>query len=246
MLSILRTSHKVGCDLDPEHCRCAIQVSLMAGHLGLVSAVAQLIIGYFTSLAVMTDAQHSFGDFSGYYLAAFVWYKWGTKPSHRAQINTSRIMALLLFISIWFIGYEAWHRASLAEYPIHPEIAIWATLLGIIANGITLVLFTRNKERNMITNSQIGHAKTDLFHSLTVFLLTLIVVILGDRLSLEWQRWLDLRVSFVLITYMVVVMIFMAMGKHTPHLKDIVSFVRRKLSSSPDEADTHHAGCDHH
>src|ERR1700748_565383 len=106
--------------------------------------VAEVVVGLsIHSLSLLTDAGHNLSDVAGLALALLAFkltkvssnskYTYGYK---RSTIIVSFFNALVLFIAVGFIGYEAIMRF------IHPETMeggtmAWVAFAGIAINGFT-------------------------------------------------------------------------------------------------------------
>ena len=172
--------------------------------LNLLITAAQIVGGFISgSLALISDAVHNFSDV----LSLIVSYmaNWLTRKKKqtlsqtfgykRAEIVAAFINASTLIIIAAFLIIEAIDRLKTPR-EISGNIVIWLALLGIVANGIGVVLLRSDAEHNINMKSAYLHLFTDM--------LTSIAVLSGGIMIKYFQIfWIDpvltLLISFYLI-----------------------------------------------
>jgi cobalt-zinc-cadmium efflux system protein len=146
------------------------------------------------SLSLLTDAGHNLSDVAGLALALLAFkltkvssnseYTYGYK---RSTIIVSFFNALVLFIAVGFIGYEAVMRF------IHPEVIAggtmaWVAFAGI--NAVTAWLFVKDKDKDLNIKGAYLHMAIDAIVSFGV-------VISGLIIYFTHLYWIDSVVSLI-------------------------------------------------
>ncbi|HVV55059.1 MAG TPA: cation diffusion facilitator family transporter [Mucilaginibacter sp.] len=165
--------------------------------LNSVFVLLEVVAGLWShSLSLLTDAGHNLGDVAGLALAllAFKLSKVGSNREYtygykRSTIIVSFFNALVLFIAVGIIGYEAVMRF------IHPEnvaggTMAWVALAGIGVNAITAYLFVKDKDKDLNVKSAYLHMAVDAIVSLGV-------VISGVVIYFTKLYWIDSAVSLI-------------------------------------------------
>ena len=145
--------------------------------LNIVITVAQIIGGIISgSLALLSDALHNFSDVLA---LAFSWYanklsKKEASLNHtfgykRAELIAAFINAITLIVVALFLIYEAAHRLFHPE-PIQSAVVIWLALLGIFANGGSVILLKKEADHNLNMKSAYLHLLTDMMASIAVLI----------------------------------------------------------------------------
>jgi len=159
--------------------------------------VLEVIAGLWShSLSLLTDAGHNLSDVAGLALALLAFklskvssnqdYTYGYK---RSTIIVSFFNALILFIAVGFIGYEAIMRF------IHPETVAggtmaWVAFAGIGINGFTAWLFVKDKDKDLNVKGAYLHMAVDAIVSFGV-------VVSGIIIYFTKIYWIDSAVSLI-------------------------------------------------
>ncbi|HTD40172.1 MAG TPA: cation diffusion facilitator family transporter [Mucilaginibacter sp.] len=159
--------------------------------------VLEVIAGLWShSLSLLTDAGHNLSDVAGLALALLAFklskvtanqeYTYGYK---RSTIIVSFFNALVLFIAVGFIGYEAVMRF------IHPETIAggtmaWVAFAGIGINAVTAWLFVKDKDKDLNVKGAYLHMAVDAIVSFGV-------VISGLIIYFTHLYWIDSAVSLI-------------------------------------------------
>ena len=160
--------------------------------------IIEVVMGLAThSLSLLTDAGHNLSDVAGLALALLAFkltkvnatsqYTYGYK---RSTIIVSFFNALVLFVAVGFIGYEAIIRF------MHPEIIAggtmaWVALIGIGINAITAWLFVKDKDTDLNVKGAYLHMAIDAIVSFGV-------VISGLIIYFTHLYWIDSAVSLII------------------------------------------------
>jgi cobalt-zinc-cadmium efflux system protein len=165
--------------------------------LNSVFVVLEVVAGLWShSLSLLTDAGHNLGDVAGLALALLAFklskvssnqdYTYGYK---RSTIIVSFFNALVLFIAVGFIGYEAIMRFIHQEAVAGGTMA-WVAFAGIGINGFTAWLFLKGKDTDLNVKGAYLHMAVDAIVSLGV-------VISGIIIYFTHLYWIDSAVSLI-------------------------------------------------
>jgi len=159
--------------------------------------VLEVIAGLWShSLSLLTDAGHNLSDVAGLALALLAFklskvssnreYTYGYK---RSTIIVSFFNALILFIAVGFIGYEAVMRFIHQEAVAGGTMA-WVAFAGIGINGITAWLFVKDKDKDLNVKGAYLHMAVDAIVSFGV-------VVSGIIIYFTKLYWIDSVVSLI-------------------------------------------------
>ncbi|HJP62337.1 MAG TPA: cation diffusion facilitator family transporter [Mucilaginibacter sp.] len=177
-----------------DHLNTAFIVGII---LNSAFVVLEVVFGLWShSLSLLTDAGHNLSDVAGLALALLAFklskassskeYTYGYK---RSTIIVSFFNALILFIAVGFIGYEALMRF------IHPQTIeggtmAWVAFAGIVVNGFTAYLFVKDKDKDLNVKGAYLHMAVDAIVSLGV-------VVSGVIIYFTKLYWIDSVVSLI-------------------------------------------------
>jgi len=177
-----------------DHLNTAFIVGIV---LNSAFVVLEVVAGLWShSLSLLTDAGHNLSDVAGLALALLAFkltkvsanseYTYGYK---RSTIIVSFFNALVLFIAVGFIGYEAVMRF------IHPETIeggtmAWVAFAGIGINAVTAYLFVKDKDKDLNIKGAYLHMAVDAIVSFGV-------VISGLIIYFTHIYWIDSVVSLI-------------------------------------------------
>lgn len=171
--------------------------------LNILITVAQVIGGIVSgSLALLSDALHNFSDVLSL-VVSYIANKLSKKKASihrtfgykRAEILAAFINASTLIIVAVLLIIEAIKRFQNPE-EIESNLVIWLSLLGIIANGLSVLLLKRDSKANMNMKSAYLHLLTDMMAS--------IAVLIGGLLMKYYQLyWVDSVLTFMIALYLI-------------------------------------------
>jgi cobalt-zinc-cadmium efflux system protein len=177
-----------------DHLNTAFIVGII---LNSAFVILEVIAGLWShSLSLLTDAGHNLSDVAGLALALLAFkltkvssnreYTYGYK---RSTIIVSFFNALVLFIAVGFIGYEAVMRF------IHPETIeggtmAWVAFAGIGINAVTAWLFVKDKDKDLNIKGAYLHMAVDAIVSFGV-------VVSGLIIYFTHLYWIDSVVSLI-------------------------------------------------
>jgi cobalt-zinc-cadmium efflux system protein len=204
--------------------------------LNIVITVAQVIGGLVSgSLSLISDALHNFSDVISLimsYIAnlfakkdASIQRTFGYK---RAEILAAFINASTLIIVAVILIFEAIKRFKHPE-EIESNIVIWLSLLGIIANGLSVLLLKKDAKANMNMKSAYLHLLTDMLAS--------VAVLIGGLLMKYYQLfWVDSVLTLLIALYLIWVgfdllkdsfKVLMLFTPENIHVQDIVEEIQK-------------------
>jgi cobalt-zinc-cadmium efflux system protein len=177
-----------------DHLNTAFIVGII---LNSAFVLLEVIAGLWShSLSLLTDAGHNLSDVAGLALALLAFkltkvssnkeYTYGYK---RSTIIVSFFNALVLFVAVGFIGYEAVMRF------VHPQVIAggtmaWVAFAGIGINAVTAWLFVKDKDKDLNVKGAYLHMAVDAIVSFGV-------VVSGLIIYFTHLYWIDSVVSLI-------------------------------------------------
>lgn len=115
----------------------------------------------------------------------------------RAEIIAAFINAITLVVIAIFLIIEALQRFSDPKI-IDSNLVIWLSVIGILANGFSVLLLKKDAKRNLNMKSAYLHLFTDMLAS--------VAVLLGGFLMkfFDWF-WIDSVLTFLIAVYLIFV-----------------------------------------
>ncbi len=171
--------------------------------LNIVITVSQVIGGIISgSLALLSDALHNFSDVLSLlisYVATILAKKEAstnrTFGYKRAEIIAAFVNSATLIVVAVILIIEAVER-FVEPQPIGYNLVIWLSLLGILANGFSVLLIKKDAGRNMNMRSAYLHLLTDMMASVAVFIGGLLMKFYG-------VFWIDPLLTVLIALYLV-------------------------------------------
>lgn len=177
---------------------------LLSIFLNILITVSQVIGGIVSgSLALLSDALHNFSDVLSLtvsYIADLYSKKSAsfdkTFGYKRAEIIAAFVNASTLLIVAFYLIYESIFR-FFDPHPIESNLVIWLALLGIIANGFSVLLLHKDSKENMNMRSAYLHLLTDMSASVAVLIGGLLMKYFG------WY-WVDAVLTILIAFYLLI------------------------------------------
>lgn len=188
--------------------------------LNILITVSQVIGGIISgSLSLLSDALHNFSDVLSL-IVSFIANKYSKKQASlnrtfgykRSEIIAAFINASTLMIVAVYLVYEAIIRFFNPK-EIESGLVIWLALLGIIANGFSVLLLRKSARDNMNMRSAYLHLITDMSASIAVLVGGLLMKYFG------WF-WVDSVLTILIAAYL----IFMGYGLLKKSFKVLMLF----------------------
>lgn len=172
--------------------------------LNIVIVIAQLIGGILSgSLALLSDALHNFSDVLSL-LFSYVAHKLSYQKTSdaksfglkRAELIAAFVNSSTLVLVAGYLIYEAIIRFFNTQ-EIASGMVIWLALLGIVANGASVLLLKKDAGHNLNMKSAYLHLLTDMLAS--------VAVLIGGLLMKFYQiYWIDSVLTLVIALYLIV------------------------------------------
>lgn len=173
--------------------------------LNLLITISQVVGGIISgSLALISDALHNFSDVLSLVFSlvahklsrrkASIEHTFGYK---RAEILAAFVNASTLIIVALILIYGAINRFIHPE-PIKSTLVIWLAVLGIFANGLSVILLKKDADHNLNMKSAYLHLLTDMMASVAVLVGGLLMKFYG------WF-WVDSVMTILIAVYLIVV-----------------------------------------
>lgn len=183
--------------------------------LNIAFVIIEFITGFFTnSLALLSDAGHNLSDVATLALSLFAFQISKRKATakytygfHKSTILASLTNAVILFIAVGSIGWEAIQRFITPEDTQGRVISAVAGI-GIVVNAVSALFFFRNREDDL-------NVKGAYLHLLLDALVSVGVVIAGVFISYTGFKWIDPLISLLIMA----VVIYSTWGLLTESLK---------------------------
>jgi len=173
--------------------------------LNIIITLAQLVGGVLSgSLALLSDALHNFSDVISL-IFSFIAHKLSRRKASteqtfglkRAELIAAFVNALSLIVIALFLGYEAVHRFFNPQ-PILSDLVIGLAVLGIVVNGLSVLLLKKDADHNLNMKSAYLHLFTDMMASFAV--------LIGGILMKYWGWfWVDSLLTLIISIYLIVV-----------------------------------------
>lgn len=176
---------------------------LISIFLNVAITVSQVIGGFISgSLALLSDALHNFSDVLSLiisYIAARLGKRkasnFKTFGYKRAEIMAAFVNAATLVVVAIFLMKEAVERLYKPQV-IESGLVIWLSLIGIAANGFSVLLLKKDAEENMNMKSAYLHLLTDMMAS--------VAVLIGGILMKYFQiYWIDAALTMLIGLYLI-------------------------------------------
>jgi cobalt-zinc-cadmium efflux system protein len=213
--------------------------------LNVIITAAQVVGGLLSgSLSLLSDALHNFSDVISL-LVSYVADRFSRKKASfdktfgykRAEILAAFVNAATLLIVAVYLIYEAVLR-FLDPQSIESGLVIWLALLGVVANGFSVLLIRKDSRENMNMRSAYLHLFTDMSASVAVLIGGLLMKYYG------WF-WVDSLLTILIALYL----IFMGYQLLRSSFKVLMLFtpdnmnlekIRNAISAFPKIKNVHH------
>ena len=172
--------------------------------LNILITTSQVIGGLISgSLALLSDALHNFSDVISL-IISYIANKLSKKRAStnktfgykRAEIIAAFVNAATLIVVAVLLIVESIKRFQNPQ-EIESDLVIWLSLLGILANGYSVLLLKKDAEKNMNMRSAYLHLFTDMMAS--------VAVLIGGLLMKFYEiYWIDSVLTFAIAIYLII------------------------------------------
>lgn len=173
--------------------------------LNIIITAAQVVGGLISgSLALLSDALHNFSDVLSLILS-YVGHKLSRRKAtieqtfgyKRSELLAAFINALILVGVAVYLIIEAVQRFYEPVF-IQPGLVIWLAVLGIVVNGLSVLLLKKDAAHNLNMKSAYLHLLTDMMAS--------VAVLVGGLAMKYWELyWVDSLMTLLIALYLIVV-----------------------------------------
>ena len=173
--------------------------------LNVIITLAQVVGGILSgSLALISDALHNFSDVLSL-VFSYVAHKLSRRKASinqtfglkRAELIAAFVNAFTLVLVALYLVFEAVMR-FFEPKEIASDMVIWLALLGIVANGMSVLLLKKDADHNLNMKSAYLHLLTDMMAS--------VAVLVGGLLMKYYQiYWIDSVMTLIIAVYLIVV-----------------------------------------
>ena len=187
-----------------EHPKLSGKNLLISIFLNILITVAQIIGGFLSgSLALISDAVHNLSDVISL-IVSYVANRLANSKKQtlkqtfgfkRAEIIAAFFNAATLIVIAVMLAIEAIKRFN-EPHHIQSNIVIWLALIGILANGFSVLLIKKDANHNLNMKSAYLHLLTDM--------LTSVAVLVGGLLMKYYQIfWIDAVLTLLISVYLI-------------------------------------------
>lgn len=171
--------------------------------LNIIITISQVIGGLVSgSLSLLSDALHNFSDVLSLIISYVATLLAKKQASHnktfgykRAEIIAAFVNAASLMIVAIILIKEAIERFFNPQ-TVESNIVIWLSVLGIAANGFSVLLLKKDSKDNMNMKSAYLHLFTDMLAS--------VAVLIGGLLMKFYQLyWVDAFLTLAIALYLI-------------------------------------------
>ena len=172
--------------------------------LNVLITLAQIIGGLISgSLALLSDAVHNLSDVISL-IISYIAQRYSKKEASthktfgykRAEIIAAFVNAATLIVIAVLLMKEAVER-FLNPQAIASDLVIWLAVLGIVANGLSVLLLQKDSKGNMNMRSAYLHLLTDMMAS--------VAVLVGGILMYFFKiYWIDSLLTLAISIYLIV------------------------------------------
>ena len=172
------------------------RIYLVTGFLALIAGIFQVVIGYISSMALLSYAYHALLDSAADFIAFFVIFS----NKEHLQEKAAKIVGVLLIFAGFGIIYELLDRIG-TGYVLSPILMIVGGTIGSVIDLFRMLILKKVKAENILGKSVYLHAKTDFLKSLLVVFVGVIFWLLsgfekGRLASVIIDATLSLLLSF--------------------------------------------------
>lgn len=201
--------------------------------LNIAITVAQIIGGIISgSLALLSDAIHNLSDVISLVISYVANLLSRKKPQtkqytfgyKRAEVLAAFVNSALLIGIAGFLAFKAITRFENVQI-INSNLVIWLAILGILANGLSVLLLKGDAKHNFNMKAAYLHLLADM--------LTSVAVLVGGLLMKYYQiYWIDAVLTLLIAIYLVylswdvfvsTLKILMLFSPENINIEDIVS-----------------------
>lgn len=225
-VSIARNGYQEGCPAPEAGCSCETSLYATVGTLAFIGGISQWLVGYYRSMAVLSDSLHALADagadFWGMYIARKVYANNQTcHTSRKEQVLAkareielrrvgNKVIAILLALGALIVGYEAIERWYAGTYLVSPLVIILAGTFGLAIDLMRcriLIKAIGHYSSNENLFALIDHAKSDAIHSAIIASIGMVATA-GTLLPIDRGAYLggvrvvDFAASLALAGYM--------------------------------------------
>ncbi len=171
--------------------------------LNILITVSQVIGGLISgSLSLLSDALHNFSDVLSL-MVSYIANLLSKRPSSdnktfgykRAEIIAAFVNAATLMVVAIILIIEAFKRFQDPQ-EVESNLVIWLSLLGIAANGFSVLLLKKDADSNMNMKSAYLHLFSDMMAS--------VAVLIGGLLMKFYQMyWVDPALTLAIAFYLI-------------------------------------------
>lgn len=210
MLAFLENSgHATSCGAPEKPCSCP-RLYVFTGLLAVLAGGIQVLFGYWSSLALLSDGIHAGADGAADFLVAIIAIHVLRNPHLKEVLEDGgrKVVALMLATSAAWVIWEAVDRALVGTHAVVPWILALGGVGGACVDVFRLYLLRKAQETapNGMRKGLIAHAKSDMYRSVVA------AIVGGALMAGEFAvktAWFENAVSYLDLTLSVALSVYM-------------------------------------
>lgn len=223
MLMFFKNGHAASCGVPNKACNCESRLYVITGLLGITAGAIQGVLGYFGSLALLSDALHALSDGVADFFAAIIAIGILRAPHREDALREigRKVIALALAGSAVWIVAEALERAFTGTHVVVPLVLAAGGAGGAVIDALRLSLLRKAQDTapNSLRAGLIAHAQSDLYRSVIAAGVGTALVVGEATFATPGFKdavaYLDLGASAALSVYMLFLAKGIWRGEHT-------------------------------
>ena len=169
-MSFFKNGHAASCGVPKSRCICAPQLYVLTGVLAICAGTIQGVMGYWSSLALLSDALHALADGAADFFAAIIAAFIARRP-HKEQVleeKGRKVIALALAAGAAWVIWETVERAVTGNHTVIPWVLAVGGAGGACIDALRLSLLRKAQDTapNGMRRGLIAHARTDMHRSI--------------------------------------------------------------------------------
>lgn len=172
MFELFSKGYLLSCPAPNDRCRCEATMLMVVAVLALLAGGIQAVLGYYFSMAILSDSVHALADAGADFFGAYIALRVLALPldEERLSFLSNKVVAGFIVAASGLILIEATERLATNEYMVSPLVVLVAGTIGYWIDTTRTKILRRAKLHyaSPRIDGYIDHAQTDATHSLWV------------------------------------------------------------------------------
>lgn len=169
MFELFSKGYLLSCPAPNDRCRCEATMLMVVALLALFAGGTQAVLGYYFSVAVLSDSVHALADAGADLFGAYIALRVLAIPldEERLSFVSNKVVAGFIVVASGLIAIEAMERWFGNEYIVFPFVALLAGSIGywIDTTRVRILRKAKIHYASPRIDGYIDHARTDAKHS---------------------------------------------------------------------------------